>query len=104
MNLTKEIDIKESQPASNIIDTYQNTTVNAGKNSVKVIRDSKGRFLIGNKESVGNKGGRPKKLSFEDWVADDIALKELIKKAMIDCDIKSFLILEDLLRQESRLN
>lgn len=61
-----------------IIDTLQIAPVITGEKLGKPIRDSRGRFVIGNRESVGNKGGRPRDITQADLLADETLFDHLM--------------------------
>lgn len=61
-----------------IIDTLQMDAVITAEKLGKPIRDSRGRFVIGNRESVGNKGGRPKDITLADLQTDETLFDRLM--------------------------
>ncbi len=63
-----------------IIDTLQIDSVVTDKKLGKPIRGYRGRFVIGNRESVGNKGGRPRNITRAELLADEDKLNELVEK------------------------
>lgn len=67
--------IKEIQA----IDTLQTDTVITVGKLGKPTRDSRGRFVIGNRESVGNKGGRPRDITLADLEADETLFDRLME-------------------------
>lgn len=61
------------------IDTLQKDAVITVGKLGKPIRDNRGRFVIGNRESVGNKGGRPKDVTLADLQADETLFGRLME-------------------------
>lgn len=89
-SLIKEID----QPLS-VIDTLQTDHVLIGENSVKLGRDKRGRFTSGNNFSVGNKGGRPRKMTALELVESFGGIHSLLDRALNkDDDDALYAILE----------
>lgn len=89
-SLIKEID----QPLS-VIDTLQTDHVLIGENSVKLGRDKRGRFTYGNNFSIGNKGGRPKKMTALELVESFGGIHNLLDRALNkDDDDALYAILE----------
>jgi hypothetical protein len=50
-----------------------------GETRETLIRDNRGRFVVGNRESVGNKGGRPKDITLKEIMEDENKIYELIQ-------------------------
>lgn len=71
-----------------VIDTYQTDPIKNGENSVKLVRGPRGRFVVGNRESVGNKGGRPRDLTWGDIEKGIVNIDEVFQKS-IDGDVRS---------------
>lgn len=72
-----------------IIDTLQMDAVITAEKLGKPIRDSRGRFVIGNRESVGNKGGRPRNITIEEIFADETILDRLFEKSIEYGDVRA---------------
>lgn len=48
---------------------------------VPLVRGYRGRFIIGNQESVGNKGGRPRKLTRAELIENPEKLQRIIERS-----------------------
>lgn len=64
------------------IDMLQTDHVLNGENSAKLGRDKKGRFTYGNNFSIGNKGGRPKKMTALELVESFGGIHNLLDRAL----------------------
>lgn len=78
--------IKEIDPPLSVIDTLQTDHVLNGENSVKLGRDKNGRFTSGNNFSVGNKGGRPKKMTALELIESFGGIHSLVDRALTQDD------------------
>jgi hypothetical protein len=83
------------------IDTLQIPPAITAENSVNIGRNARGRFTNGNNFSVGNKGGRPKNLSLEEWLNDTERLESICDKA-VNGDSKSLNLILDMLDGKMR--
>jgi hypothetical protein len=77
------------------VDMLQTVQGNNGENSVKIGRGKNGRFTYGNNFSVGNKGGRPKKLTAIEYL-DSLGGFDTVFSKMLDDDIESLYALIDI--------
>lgn len=68
------------------IDMLQTDHVLIGENSVKLGRDKNGRFTSGNNFSVGNKGGRPKKMTALELIESFGGIHSLVDRALTQDD------------------
>ena len=82
------------QPLS-VVDTLQIDPSNNGENSVKIGRGKNGRFTYGNNYSVGNKGGRPKKLTALEYL-DSLGGFDTVFSKMLNDDTESLYALIDI--------
>ncbi len=60
-----------------------------------LVRGYRGRFVIGNQESVGNKGGRPRKLTRAELIANPEKLNKIVER-FENGDTEALIILLDL--------
>lgn len=67
--IPESIDIQKS----NILEVVE-------ESRVTLTRGPRGRFVIGNQESVGNKGGRPRKLTLVELVENPEKLDRIVKR------------------------
>lgn len=81
--------LKEVEQPLTVVDTLQMAPVFNGENSVKTGRGKNGRFTYGNNFSIGNKGGRPKKMTAYELLESFGGVDGLIDKIIIDDDIKA---------------
>jgi hypothetical protein len=63
---------------------------------VPLLRDYKGRFVHGNQESVGNKGGRPRKLTRAELIENPEKLERIVER-FENGDTEALIILLDLM-------
>lgn len=65
-----------------VIDTVKMDADITAEKLGKPIRDSRGRFVIGNRESVGNKGGRPRNITLSDFLEDETLFDRLMDDSL----------------------
>lgn len=87
--------LKEVEQPLTVVDTLQIDHVLNGENSVKLGRDKKGRFTYGNNFSIGNKGGRPRKMTALELIESFGGVQSLVDRALNkDDDDALYAILE----------
>ncbi len=57
------------------------TPESVAETKIPLVRGYRGRFVNGNRESVGNKGGRPRKLTFAELVENPEKLQRIIERS-----------------------